>query len=238
MFNFEGIVIDVLKANGIKANSIKKKGRLNGNDEREFQCDCAFALNNDLVLVECKAFTQPFSSRSFYEYINKKEEAIEQFKSIAEFYTNNIDYVREAIDLDDSWNPRNVVKIILTTVYSGMNESIGEYNFMDFSTFKSLVDRNPPSINILDDKKIRKFTLKNYPMYEGKLTANKLMNCIKMPPSVDLEYKRSEKTYIDMTVGNVILRSIRWKHKFDSEIPLGEMPEGHLERMGRIYGLE
>ncbi|MEK5496745.1 hypothetical protein [Bacillus sp. FSL M8-0077] len=190
---FENDVLADLKKVGLKASMIKimDKGE-------EYQCDAAFTLENNLFLIEAKAFSQSTSLKDYYnlqlkligpnERLGKKnneKSAVEQLSRIADFYKNHMDLVKTKMGISNDWVCEKVYKVVLTTAMLGEPIFINDTHIVDYSSFKRFLDRNP--LRIMLGEKEYVFKMKDY---KGEITSEKLLNFLRNPAPINLQHLR------------------------------------------------
>jgi hypothetical protein len=233
---FENQVLKELSEKGIKCSGLYAKGKLVGDsEERPFQCDVAFILNEDLYLCECKSFSQPTTHRGFYNLIGKKQDTTnDQFKKIADFYKLNIDIVRAKLNLPHSWNPRKIYKFILVSTPLGSREKIGDTFVIDYSAFSTFLQRNKPSIVDIEGKTRYEFNF--YSILNGDISSEKMLKLFKNPPQVDMEKKRRRRIFKQTPFGDYTLVAFDFQTRFDDKISLKDKNlNKYLNKFSKTY---
>ncbi|XID91528.1 hypothetical protein ACF3MZ_23910 [Paenibacillaceae bacterium WGS1546] len=233
---FENQVLEELREKGICCNGLLAKGKLNENEEeREFQCDVAFILNDDLYLCECKSYSQPTTHRGFYELVDKKyDTVVDQFKKITDFYKKNLNLVRSGLNLSDSWTPRKIYKLILVSSPLGAREKIDDTYFIDHSAFSIFLERKRPSIVDIERKTGYEFSF--YSFLDGDITSDKMIKLFKTPPQVDMEKKRRRRIYKEIPFGELIVKKFDFQTKFDDKISLTDKNiSKYLKKIEKAY---
>lgn len=188
--NLEKEVLDLLRNARIPAEKIKKT--VNG---ETYECDTFFVIEDNLFFVECKAYGQPFGVRDYYNLIqnilspieevfpraNNERSATEQINRIADYYLSNLPFLCEKLGLSESWKPKSVTRIVLTTAMMGQNMFFDNCYIVDYSIFSRFIKRDMPAINIG-----RYRILSGDKNYEGAITFEKLMNIIVKSPQIDI----------------------------------------------------
>ena len=124
----ENRVLQMLSQNGIGCrNIVSREG------DEEYECDAVFVLEDILFLIECKAFLQPNSPRTYYEFIDKATSASVQLGRISSYFERNITVVKEQLKLADSWQPKRVHKIIVSGTLLGKSFTINDCYITDKS---------------------------------------------------------------------------------------------------------
>jgi len=235
--NFEKVVRDSLISVGIDARKVVRKGSILGSDTREFDSDCMFILGRDVVMIECKANKQPSCTREFYEYNKKRNDTIDQFKVITDFYENNYHHIRDEFLLAKGWRPRNIIKIILNTVYTGLDFSKSGFYFTDYSQFKAFIERKPPSISFTYKKKRYQYMIRNFSYFSGNLTSSKLVSFLKNQHLVWLQKKNSQLVNVDIEMEEKTLRTSTWDRIVHSGYRDVDKPL-QLDKIKNLYNIK
>lgn len=200
-FKGAGLEEDVLRK--LNDQGIRAKGLKQTNNGETYECDAAFKLDNNLFLMEIKAFGQPSSFRDYYSLLLKlygpqqrigtksnERSSTEQLSRIASFYEENIHIVNKEFNLPSDWVPDNIYKVVLTTAMLGEPLYMENTFIVDHSVFVRFLDRNPPAFAV---KNVR-FT-PHMEDFEGEITTDKLLNILSNPPQVVLGNKRLRLNY-------------------------------------------
>jgi len=233
---FEKQVIKDLTNEKIKCCGLHAKGvSKETNEEREYQCDVAFLLDNDLYLCECKSYSQPTTHRGFYELIDKKQDTAEnQFKEITDFYSENMDIVRRNMNFPESWSPRKIYKIIIVTPALGSREKYKDTYFIDYSAFSTFIQRSKPALFDVNDKVRYEFDF--YSVFSGPISSEKMLKFLNSPPQVDMERKRRRRITKQIPFGEYTLVKFDFQTKFDDKISLMDKNLiKFLNKFGKTY---
>lgn len=186
---FENKIIKELKSQNIIASSLNSKRKNKSGEDRIYQCDVAFLIDNDLFICECKAYSQPVTHRNYYELIDKKEDTITvQLKQIFDYYKNNLDIVKSQLKLPTDYKFNKIHSLLITTVPLGKSEKINSTFIIDHSAFSNFIRREDPTIPILSQNKGCKLDL--FSLYKGEITKEKFLKFLKSPLPIELEKKR------------------------------------------------
>lgn len=203
---------DRLTKSGIKCASLEA---IEGSDQ--YQCDVTFNLDDDLYFMECKTFLQPLAAREHYELSGKIESAIKQLNRISDFFSSNLQFVRESLKLNENWEPKNIHKVVLCS--SMLGEAIhydGSY-VIDESALRRFLDREAPGMAI-GKTRIRPKDIN----YEGDITSEKLINILKELPQIKLLNKYFSGQFSEMRFNEFNIEYFFYKHHVDSYIQLDE----------------
>ncbi|MFJ8265335.1 hypothetical protein [Peribacillus asahii] len=209
------------KGTGLEEDILRKLNKLNIFSKRlkrihngeTYECDAVFTLNNNLFFVELKAFGQPLTTREYYNFLlkvqgeyekincnNKERSATEQLNRIVDFYANNINIVKEEMELENDWMPKKIYKVIVTTAMLGESMYYNDCYIIDTSAFVRFLDRTPPGLFI------GKTFLKPYHEdFEGEITSEKLINILNNPPQIELSNIRVRKEYRNIPLNDLTL---------------------------------
>ncbi|AVD54640.1 hypothetical protein CKF96_03950 (plasmid) [Priestia filamentosa] len=144
--------------------------------------------------MELKAFGQPRSIKEYYQLLFKlygkhngvkdntdERSATEQLNRTVKFYNNNLDIVREKLNLPKEWMPKNIKKVILTTAKLGNKMFVDDCFIADTSAFFSFLDRKTPGFMFG-----KKMLVPTHPDFEGEITSEKLINVLSDPLQIQL----------------------------------------------------
>lgn len=180
---FEDRTKALFDLNGITNGGLYKKA-----NDTEYECDVAFLLDNDIFFVECKAHVQPFTTRQHASHLYKLYKETNQINRIADFYSSNLKYFKEQLNLNDNFFPRNIYRIILTTSMIGSPLFINGVYIIDESSFTMFINRRPPSLKYFDHKKgvYQEYRSGNFDEFNGQLTSRKMINFLNSPSQVEI----------------------------------------------------
>ena len=187
-----------LLINGITTGSLYK--RTNGT---EYECDVAFILEDDLFFIECKAHVQPFTGRQHANHLYKLYKETYQINRIADFFETNIQIVKEQLDLNENFSPKNIYRILLTTSMIGTPMFINGVYIVDESSFTMFIDRNPPSLTYVNEGKSKKYSSTRFDIFNGELTSQKLIDFLSAPPQIDIIKDFYKKTEIETELWDI-----------------------------------
>ncbi|WP_213523597.1 hypothetical protein [Paenibacillus sp. J31TS4] len=213
---FEDRIISDLKERNIVVGSLFASGSINKGSERDFQCDLAFILGNELFLCELKAFSQPTTHRGFYELLGKKEEATLQLQSISKFYSENLNLVRSQLGVLDSWSPRKIYKLLIVTTPVGVSRKVNDTFIIDYSAFSMFITRTKPGLTAISKRLHIEFNV--FPEFNGEITTEKFIKFLKKPVQVEFEKKRRKQISKGIKYGNFNVKIFDYTTKFDDKI--------------------
>ncbi|HDX9691986.1 hypothetical protein P4388_07800 [Bacillus thuringiensis] len=166
---------------GIKNSNLYKKVA-----GEEYECDIAFVLEDNLFLVECKAHVQPHTTRQHTDHLNKLYKETSQLNRIADFYKENLDIVKQQMNIDMSLDSNKVHRILLTTSMIGRPLFVNGVYIVDESSFTTFIKRNPPSTHIFEKRKHAIIPSTKFEIYKGKIDATKMITFLKYPPQIKI----------------------------------------------------
>ncbi|MCZ8538372.1 hypothetical protein M9R32_14340 [Paenisporosarcina quisquiliarum] len=186
--DFKGRGFEERTKAGLNLNGITNGGLYKRIYGTEYECDIAFLLGDDLYFVECKAHVQPFTTRQHANHLYKLYKETDQANRIADFYQSNLKYVREQLNLQEDFSPRNIYRILLTTSMIGAPLLINGVYIIDESSFTMFIDRIPPSLKYFDNKngKYVKYSSTNLDAFNGPLTSRKMIDFLNSPPQIKI----------------------------------------------------
>ncbi|WP_188066199.1 hypothetical protein [Brevibacillus brevis] len=205
--NFEKAILEALADASLKCDSLYFKYKTDEENYDEYECDAVFLIGNDLFICECKSFLQPFSSRSFYDIENKKFEAVRQLNRISNFYSSNLHLIREKFELELTWKPRQIHKLLILSSMQGEVELVDNVHIVDYYSFNAFLYRKIPTANIMD-KKIKLNNGKYNWMLEGNITTNKLLKFIQKPVQIEFQKSRLVESYQELQIGDYSLKRL------------------------------
>lgn len=190
---FEERMIAGFRLNGIPNARLHKR-----DNNTEYECDVAFLIGNDLFFVECKAHVQPFSTRQHANHLYKLYEETKQLTRISDYFSVNLEFVREKLKLERDFLINNIYNILITTSMIGTPLYYNNVYIVDESSFSTFIDRVKPSVLIIDkDKTTRKYSEK-YKVYDGTITTEKMIDYLNCPPQIEIFKDFIESKTIDL----------------------------------------
>ncbi|WP_249641439.1 MULTISPECIES: hypothetical protein [unclassified Enterococcus] len=168
-------------SNNINANRLYIKMH---KEEIEREIDLAFVLDDELFLVECKFFNQPYTVREHAKTNKKIKNSIKQLNKNADYFEQNIDIVIEQMNLKKDTLIKETHRILLTANILGEAGQQENILMIDEASFNAFLLRNPPTISNYNGNIQEKVYFNKGKMFTGKVTAEKLINFIKWQPSV------------------------------------------------------
>lgn len=196
--NFEERTIKGLELSNIKCSRLYKR-----DDNTEYECDIAFVLDNELFFVECKAHVQPFTTRQHANHLNKLYNETFQINRIAYFYEVNLHLVKEQLNLKDSFTPKKIHKILLTTSMIGRPMYVNGVHIVDESSFTMFVDRTPPRLDYFGKGASMNIESEKFDVYKGELTAQKMIEFLNSPPQIKIYEELYKERSLSLGLFNV-----------------------------------
>ncbi|RFU60848.1 hypothetical protein D0463_16035 [Bacillus sp. V59.32b] len=221
---YEDRILNDLRNNQIPAISIKRKVE---NDE--YQCDVAFLLGNDLFLCECKHTTQPVTQRKRYDFYNKKiPEDVEQTNRICDFYSSNLIHVidefnkNQECNLATDWKPRRIYRMIIYSCKLARKLELDRVIITDYTVFTTLLYKRLPTI-FEKGKPIKQIMPpKMKGVFQGGLTANKLLNFLENPWQIGFQKAATEIEDEVIPINHLFLCKKKAFRKIDNFYELGK----------------
>jgi hypothetical protein len=174
----------------------------NREGEEEYQCDGVFVIDEDLFIIECKAFLQPIDPRGYYNFMGKVQAACEQLERISDYYMQHIDIIREKLNLPKHWLPKHEHRLIISSAMLGESIVVGNYYITDESNLIRFLDRNPPGL-IVGYLKVPAYT----EAYAGDITARKLLEVLSNPPAILMTRDMYKETIKEVELSQIIFRN-------------------------------
>lgn len=166
-------VIDVLKSENISCSRIKIS------DELDYECDVVFELDNDLFLVECKAWGYP---KSISEYYGMNDKIIEAYKQLERNYLKikeNVENVLDVLGLNKNYKILHIYKILLSNFQRGDEQERNNTFICDFNSFKGIIKKIPSGIIAFDKNKITGKIPSEF-MDNNRITSKELIDLLKL----------------------------------------------------------
>ncbi|MGE8205850.1 hypothetical protein ACQKP0_14940 [Heyndrickxia sp. NPDC080065] len=192
--NFKGTYFEdrmkaFLDSKLIVNNSIYKKV-----GEEEYECDLAFIIEDELFLVECKAHSQPYTTRQHTKNLKVLYDETLQLNRIVDFYKENLNIVEEALGISFELNPDKLTRILLVTNMVGSPIYVNGVYIVDESSFTKMLNRNPPTLHYFNGEKNLIIHSSIFDIYKGELTAKKLKEYLVNPPQIEISKRKFAKT--------------------------------------------
>lgn len=178
---FEERIKTKLNSHNVKNSSLYKKVGL-----EEYQCDIAFLLDNELFLVECKAYVQPETTRQHANHLHKIYEDTLQLKRIADFYESNISIVNTKLEMPINFAPQKTHRILMTSSMIGTPLFLNGAYVIDESAFTMFLNRRPPILTHFEKDSYFSKPSEKFEIYKGDLSADKLIELLTSLPQVQI----------------------------------------------------
>ncbi|MBO2942790.1 hypothetical protein JJQ72_02165 [Paenibacillus sp. F411] len=176
---------DRVKA-GFKINNIRHSPLYKRVKDTEYECDVAFAVENDIFFVECKAHVQPYTTRQHANHLYKLYKETAQINRIADFFSKNPALIKEQLKLADDFQIENYHQILITTSMVGTPLYVNGVYIIDESSFSMFVDRTPPSLMSIREGSYKQQFTQNFGVYNGNITVEKVLDFLKSPPQIEM----------------------------------------------------
>lgn len=235
-FNFEGeaferLVLSILQNAGINAISEKYQ-----DETGVYQCDVLFGIKRTLFVCECKAWGEPHSIISYCERNEKCFGAYEQLNRIAQKYQTNKDELCRKLGMKDGII--RMKKIIILSNAVGIENTIEDVYFVDYSAFHLFCERRKPSVNLYHEKKLFKYALSGFNELEGAITENKLLTYIANTSPVQLMIKNTEKQIRIMSLLNYELNYDTYILKENDYLMPDKDIDEYMTNIKKIYDIK
>lgn len=178
---FENRIINDLNESHIKNAQLYKRSK-----DSEYECDVAFVLGNELFFVECKAHVQPYSPRQHADHLNKLNQDTLQLNRIANFFSHNLNLVREQMNLTNDFAPTKIHQILLTTSMVGTPLFLNGVYVVDESAFITFLHRSAPSLTYQHNGTAMSIKSKKFEVYEGEIDSEKMIKFLSAPPQIQI----------------------------------------------------
>ncbi len=221
---FEKEIISLIKNNGIFATNLKRK-----ECGTTYECDVVFVIDDTLFLCECKAWGLVFSPHDYYEYSHKVFSATEQLDRIANYFSNNLDYVKSKLHYDGIIS--NVKKIIITLNTVGIKNVINDTQIIDYTSLCAFFNRVGPQMLVLgcDNQPSVKFP--GFDEYKGKITKEKFNSFLLHPPYSELSRANLKKEVRCIKIGNKNFIYDDYVDAYNLNTDL----EGYIDNLSRYF---
>lgn len=177
-FNFRGNglehnVIDVLKGENIACSRFKIF------DEVNYEYDVVFELDNNLFVVECKAWGYPKSITEYYQMNDKIIKAGKQLERNYLKIKEDIGLVLCKLGLDKNYKILNIYKILLSNFQRSDEQELDDIFICDFNSFKGIIEKIPSGILVIDGNSIIKKVPFEF-MNNNRITSKELIDYLRM----------------------------------------------------------
>ncbi|MCA6984751.1 hypothetical protein [Pectobacterium brasiliense] len=185
----------------------------------DYECDCLILIDDHLIFTELKSNGQPIRFEKYYQHIcntigddsfildrkNKKmRSSKEQINRVANYYLENIKLITKKFGLADSWKPKGVYKMILsTTILGGIYHNNGVY-IVDKFAMVSFFRRSPGKIYRSNDE-MKGQIICGYEHCEGIITIDKFIAYIESLPSIAVVKKYMRKLTYNVKLGDLLI---------------------------------
>lgn len=195
-FSFKGKVFEDRIKHLLKASNNITSQRLHVRlDEIDFEreIDVAFVLDNQLFLIECKSFNQPYTVREHSKTNKKIKDAVDQLNKNANYFEENLDIVKKQLGLKEDFEINEMHRVLLTSTTLGEAGQQANILLTDEASLNGFLLRNSPNLTLLDGNKKTTFCVDNQGVYSGKVTAHKMLAFLKCQPMIERMKKRVNK---------------------------------------------
>jgi len=187
----------------LDAKKIKNTTLYKRDNGTEYQCDIVFKIDTELYFVECKAHVQPYTTRQHTNHLYKLYEETAQINRIADYFIQNLDFVKSQLKLDPNEVISNTHRLIITTSMVGSPLCINGVYIVDESSFNTFINRTKPSLKIVNKNEFTKLETNKFEMFNGNITSEKMIEFLKSPPQIEITREFMEERTIEL--GNIIL---------------------------------
>ncbi|MHC5269733.1 hypothetical protein ACYSNO_11190 [Enterococcus sp. LJL98] len=177
---FEKRLQKKLKLHNINAHRIAAHVKDNKNKEN-YETDLVFVLNRTMFILECKSIVPPYTVKDHAKTNAKIINEIDKFKKNAGFFEENQEYVKQKLNISNSVEITEFVRIFITSSTLGMAGYFDGMYVIDEAAFNAFLFRNPP---VIRDTDMNIYAKKNRWDFEGNLTAAKIKYFLSDPPSL------------------------------------------------------
>ncbi len=187
---------DVRKA-GYKAEKVVHK---------DYDCDVAFVIDSTLFLCECKG---KYQATDFKAYSQLEEyltgQAVTQHRRTCEYFENNLQHIRQKLQLHPLWKPHRVVRLIVTSAKLGRSIRKDDFLILDENMFHAYFTRRSPQIvsgdirQILPDERLSgAISTDNFLDYIMQPSVLTLFDRFKKPREITLEFGSQAVLFADV----------------------------------------
>lgn len=234
-FNFRGKAFESSIRNSLSEVGIKAISESQEVENDEYQCDVLFGLGKTLFICECKAWGEPESIYDYYEYIENCNKAKKQLDRISEYYLSKKEELQVELEMQD--NITQVQKIILISNAVGNDNKIDNTIITDSSMLYRFIKRQKPAIVFYHDKKQYIYDMPKFTEFEGKITANKLINFLNCTSSVQLSLKNMQFETRKIVINNIPINYDTILQKVNLSCPAGQSYDSFLQNLNTVYSL-
>lgn len=196
MFEFRGRelekqLLDLLKEEHICCGKLKKHEKSD-----TFECDSLFVIENNLFIVESKAWGFPKNITQYYYMNDKIIRADEQIRRLEEYVRENLSVVLETLNLPDDYRIDNVYRIILTNFQRADSQILENTFLCDYNSFRAFIKDIPSGILIWNGNNIEKILFKE--KRKSYITTNEMINFLQRNDALDIySFLLEEETFFE-----------------------------------------
>lgn len=182
---------------------------------KNYECDCAMLIDDHLFFIELKSHGHPIHFNRYYQTLvnihgdsselHANSSWIKQVTRYADFYSNQLDLVRDALKLPKKWTPKGIHKMIITTSVFGDIYHQKDCYVIDKTSFYSFVERL--SCTTIELRNGMKTIIKpeSAHLYHGEITIDKMMAFLNTLPSISIKRRRVQQLTYHVQCGKLKL---------------------------------
>lgn len=142
-------------------------------------------IDDHLFFIELKSNGHPIHFNRYYQTLvnisgdsselNAKSSWIKQVTRYADFYSNQLNLVRDALKLPKKWKPNGILKMIITTSVFGDIYHQKDCYVIDKTSFYSFIERLSSTTIELRNGMKTMIKPESAHLYHGEITIDKMM---------------------------------------------------------------
>lgn len=180
---------------------------------KNYDCDCAMVIQDHLFFVELKSNGHPVHFNRYYQTLvningdtvglKTKSSWIKQVTRYANYYSTQLELVRDALGLPAGWKPKGFHKMIVTTsVFGGIYHREGCF-VVDKTAFYSFIDRMVSITTELKNGIRTQISTESDYFYHGEITIDKMLGFLNELPSISARRRRVKQLAYNVQCGEI-----------------------------------
>ena len=166
-----------------------------------YQCDAVFILDNDMFLIEAKAWGFPGSITQYYQMNEKIIKAYNQLNRLHNFIESNQKYVLNKLGFDKNYKINNIYKVLLSNFQKVDDQELENTFICDFNSFNSFIKNIPRGIAVLENDKVSKIPNEN--IRKSKITSSEMVEFLKLNNLTKIMYDLLDENQECITINHL-----------------------------------
>lgn len=180
---------------------------------KDYDCDCAMIIQDHLFFVELKSNGHPVHFNRYYQTLvningcnvglKTKTSWIKQVTRYANYYSTQLELVRDALGLPAGWEPKGFHKMIVTTsVFGGIYHQEGCF-IVDKTAFYSFIERIVSVTTEVKNGMRTQIIPESDRFYHGEITIEKMLGFLDELPSITAKRRRVKLLEYNVQCGEI-----------------------------------